>query len=126
MMRVYVLDMTTRSAINIYKSLLKELSNNNTFFAYRSSPIYLKIKEEFQHHRPIASKHCKQADEALFVARTYLTYLESLRHRHRIYSMYSKGEKSVKQAANIVGLELPQTTDRAAMPLTHFLDKQPQ
>ena len=109
--------MTTKTALTVYKNLLRELSANNALFSYRSSPMYQKIKDEFRRHRPIAAKHCKQTDEALFVARAYLTYLESARHRHRIHSTYSKGEKTVQQAANIVGLELPKTIDRAPSPL---------
>ena len=123
--RVYLkilLDMATKSALIIYKNLLRELSTNNTLFAYRSSPIYLKIKEEYRRHRPIATKYCKQNDEALFLARTYLTYLESVRHRHRIHSTYSKGEKTVQQAANIVGLNLPKTTDRPPLPFNQISD----
>lgn len=49
--------------------------------------------------------------------KTYLTYLESLRHCKLIRSTYSKGERTVQQAANIVGLELPKTTDRPHLPL---------
>lgn len=114
--------MTTKSALTIYKNLLRELSSKGTLFSYRFSPIYLKIKDEYRRHRPIASKYCKQTDESLFVARTYLTYLESVRRRKTIHSTYSKGEKSVQQAANIVGLELPKTTDRPALPLNQQSD----
>lgn len=114
--------MTTRSALTVYKQLLRELSTGNASFSYRSSPVYLKIKDEFRRHRPIASKHCKQTDEVLFVARTYLTYFESVRERHRIHSTYSKGEKTVEQAANIVGLALPKTIDRPHLPMNQVSD----
>ena len=114
--------MSARSALTVYKQLLRELSTNNALFSYRASPIYLKIKDEYRRHRPIASKYCKQTDEVLFVARTYLTYMESVRERHRIHSTYSKGEKTVQQAAHIVGLELPKTTDRSPLPMNQFSD----
>ena len=84
--------------------------------------MYLKLKDEYRRHRPITSKYCKQADEVLFVARTYLSYLESTRQRKTIHSTYSKGERTVQQAANIVGLELPKTTDRPALPLNQQSD----
>lgn len=108
--------MATKSALTIYKGLLRELSTNNVQFSYRTSPIYQKIKDEFRRHRPIASKHCKHRDEALFVAQTYLSYLESSRHRYRIYSTYAKGERSIEEAAKIVGLALPQTVDQVPSP----------
>ena len=114
--------MTTKSALTIYKNLLRELSKNGTSFSYRLSPIYLKIKDEYHRHRPITSKYCKQTDESIFVARTYLTYLESVRQCKTIRSTYSKGERSVEQAANIVGLKLPKTTDRPALPLNQQSD----
>ncbi|CAF0886231.1 unnamed protein product [Adineta ricciae] len=109
--------MATKSALTVYKRLIRELSPNNLLFSYRSSPIYLKIKDDYRRYRPITSKYCKHTDEVLFVARTYLTYLESIRTRKIIHSTYSKGEKTVQQAANIVGLELPKTTDRPHLPL---------
>lgn len=109
--------MATKPALVAYKKLLRELATNNLKFSYRSLPIYLKIKDEYRRHRPVATKHCKTNDEALFVANTYATYLESVRQRKTIQLTYSKGEKSVQQAANIVGLELPKPVDRPYLPL---------
>ena len=114
--------MTSKVGLNIYKGILRELSTNKTLFSYRFSPIYHKIKDEYRRHRPITAKYCKQTDEALFVARAYLTYLQSVRQRQIIHSTYSKGEKSVQQAANIVGLELPKTTDQPHIPLNQLSD----
>jgi hypothetical protein len=114
--------MTSKSALIFYKKLLRELSINNTLFSYRLSPIYLKIKDEYRRSRPITSKYCKHTDENLFVAQTYLTYLENVRQSKIIHSTYSKGEKTVQQAAHIVGLELPKTTDRPHLPINHQSD----
>lgn len=60
--------MTTKSALSVYKGLLRELSKNNSLFSYRLSPIYLKIKDEYRRYRPVSSKYCKHTDEVLFVA----------------------------------------------------------
>jgi len=110
-----------KSSLIVYKHLLRELSlsvnNSSSSYSYRLSPIYKKIRDEFHRHRPLSSKYCKNLDETLFFARTYLTYLESVRRRTKIHSTYSKGERTIKQAANIVGLELPKTTDRPSLPL---------
>jgi hypothetical protein len=114
--------MTTKSALTVYKNILHELSINNSLFSYRLSPIYLKIKDEYHRYRPITSKYCKHTNEVLFVARTYLTYLESVRRRKIIHLTYSKGERTVQQAANIVGLELPKTTDRTPLPINQSSD----
>jgi hypothetical protein len=114
--------MTTKSALTVYKNLLRELSINKSLFSYRSSPIYLKIKDEYRRYRPVTAKYCKHTDEVLYVARGYLTYLQSSRQRKIIQSTYSKGEKTVQQAANIVGLELPKTIDRPHLPLNQASD----
>ncbi|CAM4861293.1 unnamed protein product [Rotaria socialis] len=87
--------MATKSALSVYKGLLRELSINNSKFSYRSLPVYLKIKDEYRRHRPITAKHCKPNDEILFVA----------------------SERSVQQAANIVGLALPEIIDRPYLPI---------
>ncbi len=117
-----LLDMTTKSALTVYKNILHELSINNSLFSYRFSPIYLKIKDEYHRYRPITSKYCKHTDEVLFVARTYLTYLQSVRQCKTIHSTYSKGERTVQQAANIVGLELPKTTNQPYAPVNQSSD----
>ncbi|CAF0815210.1 unnamed protein product [Rotaria sp. Silwood1] len=109
--------MTSKSALTVYKHLLRELSINNSLFSYRFSPIYFKIKDEYRRYRPITSKYCKHNDEVLFIAQTYLTYLQSVRQRKIIHATYSKGERTVQQAANIVGLELPKTIDRPHLPI---------
>jgi hypothetical protein len=115
-------DMTSKTTLSIYKNLMRELTTTKGLFSYRSSPMYWKINDEYRRHRPMAAKHCKETNEMTFLAQTYLTYLESARHRHRIHSTYSKGEKSVQQAANIVGLELPKTIDREPIPLNQLSD----
>jgi len=120
--KFFILDMTAKSALTVYKNILHELSINNSLFSYRLSPIYLKIKDEYHRYRPITSKYCKHTDEVLFVARTYLTYLESVRQCQIIHSTYSKGEKTIQQAANIVGLNLPKTTNQPHLPLNQKSD----
>ncbi len=114
--------MTTKSALIIYKKILHELSINNSLFSYRSSLIYHKIKDEYRRYRPITSKYCKHTDEILFVAQAYLTYLESVRQCKIIHSTYSKGERTVEQAANIVGLQLPKTLDHPYLPINQTSD----
>lgn len=113
--------MTTKTALTVYKKLLHELSmTNNSLFSYRLSPMYLKLKDEYRRHRSVTSKYCKGSDEILFVANTYLTYLQSVRQRKVIHATYSKGEKTVQQAANIVGLKLPETTDQPHVPVSEL------
>ena len=114
--------MTTKSALTVYKNLLHELSINNSLFSYRLSPIYFKIKDEYRLYRPITSKYCKHTNEVLFVANSYLTYLQHVRQRKLIHSTYSKNEKTIQQAANIVGLELPKTIDHSHSPINQQSD----
>ncbi|KAH8276712.1 hypothetical protein KR044_003505 [Drosophila immigrans] len=51
---------------------------------------------------------CKARNEAIFLGQTYLTYLSSQRQYNDIYKEYhSRGERSVKETANLVGFKLP-------------------
>ncbi|KAK5649958.1 hypothetical protein RI129_000987 [Pyrocoelia pectoralis] len=51
---------------------------------------------------------CKAKDEVLFTANAYLCYLRSSRMQQQIHDQYhGKGERSVKETANIVGFKLP-------------------
>ncbi|CAF1492756.1 unnamed protein product, partial [Didymodactylos carnosus] len=110
--------LSSLNSLVIYKRLLRELSRLSNNNSYKSSPIYPKLVDEFRRHKPLAAKYCKETNEQLFLADTYLNYLVSVRKRTEIQNTYSKGEKTVEQAANIVGLSLPKTFDREPLPLT--------
>lgn len=57
-----------------------------------------------------SSRKCRSPEEMSFLASTYHTYLQSQEQYLKLYhTHFGKGEKSVAEAANIVGLKLPQS-----------------
>ncbi|XP_003741367.1 protein FMC1 homolog [Galendromus occidentalis] len=59
-------------------------------------------------HQATDERLCHQRNELVSRLDTFTAYLESNRRVAEIQKMYhNKGERSVKEAANLVGLELP-------------------
>ena len=51
----------------------------------------------------------KGPNEMHHLADTYTTYLESGRRLSELHEKYCKGERTIEQAAQMVGLKLPKT-----------------
>lgn len=61
-----------------------------------------------------ASQYCRSPEEMSYLAVTYLTYVRAQDQYRTLYERhYGKGEKTVHEAAKIVGLKLPQTPEVA-------------
>ncbi|KAH8417072.1 hypothetical protein KR222_002572 [Zaprionus bogoriensis] len=51
---------------------------------------------------------CKARNEAIFLGQTYLTYLSSQRQFKELYNeFHGRGERTVKETADLVGFKLP-------------------
>lgn len=99
-----------------YKKLLRQISktqiNQNlpktNPFHYTDNNIYKYIQSEHRKHAATAnleSKHLKAAEQD---AINFLQLLEANEtHRILLEEYHTKGEKSVEEAANIVGLKVP-------------------
>lgn len=62
-----------------------------------------------------AARYCRSPEEMSYLAATYLTYVRAQDQYRTLYERhYGKGEKSVHEAAKIVGLKLPQQATGAA------------
>lgn len=91
--------MQRSNILNLYKSLTREVGNDKTLFNL--------IRNEFRENAVTASKYCKEDNEQHFIAKTYLSYLRNTKEYSILQSKYAKGERSIEDSANIVGLRLP-------------------
>jgi hypothetical protein len=85
--------------LNLYKSLTREVRTDKTLFNL--------IRNEFRQSKVTSSKYCKEENEQFFIANAYLSYLRNTREYSFLKSKYAKGERSIEESANIVGLRLP-------------------
>ena len=87
------------SVLNLYKSLIRELKSDQKLLGL--------IKCEFKKNIVTSSKYCKESNEQFIIANAYLSYLKNTREYFILKSKYAKGERSIEESANIVGLRLP-------------------
>lgn len=87
---------------NITSSVAINVKNN-------SNSLIDQLRDEFRQNSVTDSKYCMRKDEMLFLATTYATYLDSTRKTLDLYSRYCRGERSIQEAAQTVGLRLPKT-----------------
>lgn len=72
-------------------------------------PIVESMIEEIRKHDITDQRICRAPQELNFIGESYRTYLESGEEYRTLYTKhYGKGEKSVQESANIVGLKLPE------------------
>ena len=73
---------------------------------------YAKLKlvfEYFSQNRITENRYCRQPEAATHDAQTLLTYLEATRQHQELIDIYhGRGERSTQQAAETVGLKLPE------------------
>lgn len=87
-------------ANEIRKSSSKPTGRDNSLMSY--------ITQQNRAHQETSEVFCKAREELQNLADNYLCYLHSIRKYHEINSFYSgKGERSVKETANLVGFKLP-------------------
>lgn len=76
----------------------------------RSDHVYIdQLRNEFRQNSVSDAKYCMPRDEMFFLAATYATYLDATHKTLELYGRYCRGERSIEDAANIVGLRLPKT-----------------
>lgn len=93
----------------LYRSLLNELRLNSPSGCLNKDSLAFKyITNQFQKHQTTDQTLCKAKEEMRFLGETYLCYLRSLRKYTDIQKEYKgKGERSIKETANMVGFKLP-------------------
>lgn len=93
----------------LYRSLLNELRLANPTGRMNKDSFAVKyITTQFEKHQTTDEILCKAREEMKFLGETYLCYLQSLRKFNEIQREYKgKGERSVKDTADMVGFKLP-------------------
>jgi hypothetical protein len=70
--------------------------------------LYLnQLRIQFRQNSVTDGRYCMQKDEMFFMGNAYASYLKSTDETLALYAKYAKGERSIEQAANIVGLNMP-------------------
>ncbi|XP_037945566.1 protein FMC1 homolog [Teleopsis dalmanni] len=96
------------SATKTMRALLDQLRHSLPSGGIKHSLAVRYILAQYQLFRTTDQQLCKAKDEALFLGRTYLTYLASIRKYNELHKEYhGRGERSVKETADMVGFKLP-------------------
>jgi len=93
----------------ILRQIIRELRHVYKKGPVRNSPSYSYIVDQFHQYNVTGAKFCKEKDEMRHLAQTYLCLLQSNKKQAELSTQYARGERSVEEAANIVGLSLPKT-----------------
>lgn len=115
-------DMAQRlKVLGVYKQLYKYLNLSRlaatTTSQSRSDYVYIEqLRNEFRQNSVSDAKYCMPKDEMLFLASTYATYLDATHKTLDLYGRYCRGERSIEDSANIVGLRLPKTYEGNSSP----------
>ncbi|XP_058059203.1 protein FMC1 homolog [Anopheles bellator] len=66
------------------------------------------ITEQYRRFETTEQQHCRAKEELQFTADTYRCYLESVRRLKELSEVYrGKGERTVRDTADMVGFKLP-------------------
>jgi hypothetical protein len=96
------------SAKQTLKRLLGELKLSSPNGSVKDSLMAKYIVAQFEKYKTTDQQLCKAKEEMLFMGKSYLCYLESLRKYHEINKIYKgRGERTVEDTANLVGFKLP-------------------
>ncbi|XP_061740218.1 protein FMC1 homolog [Nerophis ophidion] len=99
--------MASASSLRIYSGILKELRSMQGH-NYKQSLAYAFVKEQFRKNKVTGERYCRAQQEALHASQTYLCLLASTRNHRTLHDLYhGKGERSLQEAAGLVGLRLP-------------------
>lgn len=94
--------------INLYKNLYKLMKLNKPT---ETSHYRALLRNEFNQNSVSDSKYCTEKDQMVFLGNALHTYIKSTKDTLALYAIYNRGERSVEESANIVGLRLPKQYD---------------
>lgn len=97
------------SVNQLYMTMLRELrSISRSGRLNKHSNAFKYIKNQFEKHQTTQETFCKAREEMKFLGQAYVTYLQSSRKYAEIQTEYKgRGERSVKDTADMVGFKLP-------------------
>lgn len=100
--------MASRNPAQVMRKLLKEIRNVTPSQKLKDSLMASHVLQLADKYKVTDAQLCKKKDEMIFVADTYRCYLESSRRYKDILEKYhTRGERTVKQTADMVGFKLP-------------------
>jgi len=100
--------MAQLDAVKVVSKLLKEVRNVTPSQKLKDSLMAPHVFQLIDKYKVTDAQLCKKKNEMLFIADTYRCYLESSRRYKDILEKYhTKGERTVKQTADMVGFKLP-------------------
>ncbi|KAM3914539.1 protein FMC1 homolog [Leptodactylus fuscus] len=95
--------------LHTFRRILQELRLNCGADRYRKTMVCKYVREQFRKNQVTSEKLCLAHQELHFQASTYLCLLQSVRNHVIFHAEYhGKGERSVEEAAGLVGLMVPQ------------------
>jgi hypothetical protein len=87
-------------ASEIRKTCSQNQLKNNMVMQY--------ILQQNRNYKETSEVYCKDKEDLNYLAQNYACYLNSIRKYQEINAAYSgKGERSIKETANLVGFKLP-------------------
>jgi len=100
--------MTQIGVIRTLRQLMSEIRYISSEKKLQDSILVKYIMMQFQKYKETDQQLCKAQEEMKFLASSYLCYLRSQRRYEEIHNQYhAKGERSVKETANMMGFKLP-------------------
>lgn len=94
--------------LRILRQLLSELRHMSFDGNLKDSLLKKYIFQQYRKFQITDLQLCKAREEMNFLAQSYLCYLQSQRRYKEIHEQYhAKGERSVKETADMVGFKLP-------------------
>lgn len=101
----------SQGIVRTLRQLLSEIRHISSENKRQDSLLIKYIMMQFHKHKETDQQLCKAQEEMKFLASSYLCYLQSQRRYEAIYNQYhAKGERSVRETADMVGFKLPHDT----------------
>lgn len=95
-------------SVQVIRKLLNEVRRATPTQKLKDSLMKSYIIDQCRKYKVTDAQLCKKKEEMLFLADSYRCYLESTRRYKELVQKYrGKGERSVKQTADMVGFKLP-------------------
>uniref|UniRef100_A0A146L703 Protein FMC1 homolog n=1 Tax=Lygus hesperus TaxID=30085 RepID=A0A146L703_LYGHE len=98
--------------VKTLRHLLSELRQASSTGRLNHSPLTGFVFLQYKKFRTTTHQICRAREEMSCLVNSYVTYLQSSRQYQELLKTYHTAkEKSVEEAANIVGYKLPQDPD---------------
>ncbi|XP_042228105.1 protein FMC1 homolog isoform X2 [Homarus americanus] len=100
---------STIKKMHTLRSLVRELRRSlPKHERVQHSPTYSYIMNQYRQNAVTDELYCREQEEMAHLAQTCATYLESSRRYIELHSeFHGRGERTVKETADMVGFKLP-------------------